>query len=108
MIVYRFLFENETSSVFLESFKRQFYEDRIEYIEKLSQELIKLSRDDTLSAFEADKMLRDLDPMKKQDKIEEYIARGFGIPVDQLSTKKVIAKTKFLANIQKGTLQKGN
>ncbi|KAJ3368846.1 Translin-associated factor X-interacting protein 1 [Kappamyces sp. JEL0680] len=107
VVIYRFLFEAEGDSAFLECLKKQILEDRLEYIRKLEEGIRKMSRDDTMSVFEASRILKEKDPSKSKLELDAYIARGFRCKVEDLIPKKVVSKKDFLKNIQFGILVLG-
>jgi DNA repair exonuclease SbcCD ATPase subunit len=95
-ILYKFMFESEGDSTFLETVKQQEMEDRQEYIKEIEEALKKLSRDETLSVFEATRMLKEKEPNKTNDEIDEYLSRAFACEVSELKPKVLISKKEFL------------
>lgn len=107
MIIYRFLFDSEGDSMLLETLKKQLKEDRDLYIKEIEESITKTSRDDTLSAFEADQLMREKDPQKKHEDVEKIVARGFGVELADLKPKITISKRKFVDNLKRRSLFKG-
>lgn len=93
--------------MFLDEFKRQENEQRLEYIKEIEEGVKKISRDETMSVFEACRLLRDKDPTKKANEVDEYVSRGFKIPVSDLKPKTIISKAEFVKQIRRGPLMKG-
>lgn len=107
MILYKFLFDSEGESSLLELLKRQLYEDRDLYLKEIEKSVARISRDDTLSAFEADQLLRENDPKKTQGEIELVLARAFGVELVDLKPKITISKKKFIDNLKRQPFFKG-
>jgi hypothetical protein len=95
-VLYKFMFESEGDSTFLETVKQQEMEDRQEYIKEIEESLKKLSRDETLSVFEATRMLKEKEPTKTSVEIEELLSRAFACDSSELKPKLLILKKEFL------------
>ena len=91
----------------LETLKKQLKEDRDLYIKEIEESITKISRDDTLSAFEADQLMREKDPQKMHEDVEKIVARGFGVQLADLKPKITISKRKFVENLKRRSLFKG-
>jgi hypothetical protein len=106
IIIYKFLCEE--GSNFLDTLKMQLHQDRETYIKDLEHYISKMSKDDTISVFEAEKMLKEKDQQKKEQDRRLLVSRGFGIPAANLKPKMAVSKKKFLDNLKKGVLLKGD
>ncbi|KAI8893904.1 hypothetical protein BC833DRAFT_606862 [Globomyces pollinis-pini] len=95
-VIYKTLFESESDSRFLNCVKQQEMDERLSYYNLMDEGLKRMSRDDTMSVFEAIRMIGSIDSTKPADDIDELVAAGFGIKSSSLKPKLTIEKSLFL------------
>ncbi|KAJ3275725.1 Translin-associated factor X-interacting protein 1 [Terramyces sp. JEL0728] len=95
-VIYRFLFETESESNFIELVKSQHLQNRLDYLLELENAMKRISRDDNLSVFEATKLFNELDSTKKPGEVDKLMGIGFGIKPADLKPRLMIPKKKFI------------
>nr|KAJ3421506.1 Translin-associated factor X-interacting protein 1 [Polyrhizophydium stewartii] len=103
-ITYRWLFESEGESIFLDVVREQEIEQRTQYIQGLQKLFDAFSKDPSLTVSDAAKILAQFDPDKRKADLDEYLARGFDQPAELLKPKTMIAKDQFLKNLRRNVL----
>ncbi|KAI8918748.1 hypothetical protein BC831DRAFT_516103 [Entophlyctis helioformis] len=110
-ITYRWLFESDGDSVFLDVVREQENEERAAYIQGLQTLFDNFSKDDTLSATDIARLLAMFDADKRKRDLDEYLVRGFGVSgLDMIKAKTMIDKKAFLKasngtrNLKRGVL----
>eukprot|EP00842_Homolaphlyctis_polyrhiza_P003766 jgi/Hompol1/4390/HPOL_003626-RA len=107
MVTYRWLFESEGDSVFLDVVREQENEERAAYIQGLEKQFEELSNDRVVSVNDVARILAQFDPDKRKKDLDEYLVRGFATSLEDLKAKTTIEKEAFIKNLKRGVLVYG-
>ncbi|KAJ1503339.1 Translin-associated factor X-interacting protein 1 [Coelomomyces lativittatus] len=108
-VTYRWMFQNEVESAFLEAIKMQEMEDRAKYLHDLETAILQYhsATMTALTSIEFSRIIGRFDVDKKKSDIDVYVARGFNNLVEKIKPRDAMTIAKFLANISKGVLYRG-
>ncbi|KAI8809088.1 hypothetical protein BJ742DRAFT_868739 [Cladochytrium replicatum] len=108
-VTYKWLFQNAEDCTFLDVFREQHLSAMIAYISGLRKAIQSMyTKDARLSATEFSNALTRYDADKSRRRVDEYVARGFGVLVAEVRPRMTLDKEKFLENLGKGIVGYGN
>ncbi|KAJ3044524.1 Translin-associated factor X-interacting protein 1 [Rhizophlyctis rosea] len=129
MLTYRWLFQSDAQSMFLDIVREQEMELREAYLNGVASSLlsslqamsaapppgttpttktpIEQLRTFKVSSLDAQRALARHDPQKTKKGLDTLVARGFGVKVGEVKLRAVIGGDKFVENLRRGVLYFG-
>ena len=104
-VSYRWLFEADGDSMFLDEIRSQEYASISQYVESFSAFVAQQNQNTTLTAEEAERYLQQFDKNKPKYDIDRYLQRGFQTAIEHLNPKASIEKEKLYTNLKRGDLK---
>ncbi|KAI9098783.1 hypothetical protein DFS34DRAFT_89456 [Phlyctochytrium arcticum] len=118
-ITYRWLFQSDVESMFLDIVREQEMDMRKTYASKFAEALSTVLRSDAskalkdipasmkLTALDYTRSLTRCDPTKTKEDVENMVGQGFGVRPQEVKMRSSMEFGKFMKNIQKGVLCMG-
>ncbi|KAL7748085.1 Translin-associated factor X-interacting protein 1 [Sorochytrium milnesiophthora] len=110
VVSYKWLFQNEAECTFFEVVRLQEMAAREQYIKGLEacDYIVATYRSAAvLTAIDFSRALARYDSNKKKHDVDLYVARGYGIGVEQVKLRESMPVKLFLHNLGKGVLERG-